>query len=97
MDNTSVGKPKLHTLPPNSIYPKNKIVLGVTDLQIILNKKDTKIPKNSTLKDLTSSLGLNPDGIVAEVNLNIIKKEKWKDFILKDSDLVEIITFMGGG
>ena len=66
-------------------------------MKIILNKKEKNIPKDTSLKDLISLLKLNPDGIVTEVNLGIIKKEKWENFILKDSDSVEIITFMGGG
>jgi len=97
MDNTSVGKLKLHTLPPNSIYPKNKIVLGVINLKINLNKKEKQLPENLSLNDLIFLLKLNPKGIVVEVNLNIINQKNWKNFILKDSDSVEIITFMGGG
>jgi len=66
-------------------------------LQIRLNKKEKRLAKNSSLDDLISLLKLNVQSIVIEVNLNIIKKENWKNFILKDSDSVEIITFMGGG
>ena len=66
-------------------------------MQIKLNKKEKKLPENSSLDDLISLLKLNVQSIVIEVNLNIIKKENWKNFILKDSDSVEIITFMGGG
>ena len=97
MDNTSVGKLKLHTLPPNSMYPKNKIVLGVANLKINLNKKEKRLPENLSLNDLISLLKLNSKGIVLEVNLDIIKQKNWKNFILKDGDSVEIITFMGGG
>jgi len=67
----------------------------VSKLEIKLNGKNKKIEKNSTLKDLLPTL--NPDTIVTEVNLEIIKKDKRKDFILKNGDCVEIITFMGGG
>ena len=66
-------------------------------MQIRLNKKEKRLAKNSSLDDLISLLKLNVQSIVIEVNLNIIKKENWKNFILKDSDSVEIITFMGGG
>ena len=97
MDNTSVGKLKLHTLPPNSIYPKIKLFLGVIHLKINLNKKEKQLPENSSLSDLISRLKLNSNGIVIEVNLNIIKQKDWKNFILKEGDSVEIITFMGGG
>lgn len=67
----------------------------MSKLEIKLNGKNKKIEKNSTLKDLLPTL--NPDTIVTEVNLEIIKKDKRKDFILKNGDCVEIITFMGGG
>jgi len=67
----------------------------VSKLEIKLNGKNKKIEKNSTLKDLLQTL--NPDTVVTEVNLEIIKKDKRKDFILKNGDCVEIITFMGGG
>ena len=67
----------------------------MSKLEVKLNGKNKKIEKNSTLKDLLPTL--NPDTIVTEVNLEIIKKDKRKDFILKNGDCVEIITFMGGG
>ncbi len=67
----------------------------MSKLEIKLNGKNKKIEKNSTLKDLLQTL--NPDTVVTEVNLEIIKKDKRKDFILKNGDCVEIITFMGGG
>ena len=69
----------------------------MSKLEVKLNGKNRKIEKNSTLKHLLQALDINPDTIVTEVNLEIIKKDKHKDFILKNGDCVEIITFMGGG
>ncbi|MFK5881729.1 MAG: sulfur carrier protein ThiS [Sulfurospirillum sp.] len=66
-------------------------------LKIMLNKKEKELSKNSSLKDLITILKLDPKGIVLEVNLEIVKRDTWEDFILKDGDNVEIITFMGGG
>ena len=66
-------------------------------MRIKLNNKNRDIEENSSISELLESLGLNPHSIVTEVNLNIIKKDKRKDYILKDGDNVEIITFMGGG
>ena len=74
-----------------------QIVLGVANLKINLNKKEKRLPENLSLNDLISLLKLNSKGIVLEVNLNIIKQKDWKNFILKEGDSVEIITFMGGG
>jgi len=75
----------------------HQIVLGVANLKINLNKKEKRLPENLSLNDLLSLLKLNSKGIVLEVNLDIINQENWKNFILKDGDSVEIITFMGGG
>jgi len=75
----------------------HQIVLGVANLKINLNKKEKRLPENLSLNDLISLLKLNSKGIVLEVNLDIIKQKNWKNFILKDGDSVEIITFMGGG
>ena len=65
-------------------------------MDIKLNDKHHSIKDSSTLQDLVQSLKLNPDGIVTEVNLQIIKKQKREEFALKNGDRVEIITFMGG-
>ena len=66
-------------------------------MSIRINNKDKKIKENSSIHDLLDFLNLKPNGLVLEVNLNIIKKDKYDEFILKDKDTVEIITFMGGG
>ena len=66
-------------------------------IKIKLNNKDKDIEENSSISTLLELLGLNPESNVTEVNLGIIKKDKRKDYILKNGDTVEIITFMGGG
>ena len=35
--------------------------------------------------------------IAAEVNLEIIDKEHYDSVMLKEGDIVEIVSFMGGG
>jgi len=66
-------------------------------IKIKLNNQDKDIEDNSSISALIKLLGLNPHSIVTEVNLNIIKKDKRENYILKDGDKVEIITFLGGG
>ncbi len=51
----------------------------------------------STLEQLVVQQELNPDSVVAEVNREIVKKENWADFCLKDEDRVELVRFVGGG
>ncbi len=66
-------------------------------MDIRLNNKPYKLKDNSTLDDLIQNLKLDPDTVVTEVNLQITKKQKRKETLLKNGDRVEIITFMGGG
>jgi len=66
-------------------------------ISIKLNSKDKQIEDGSSISDLLNFLDIKPEGIVVEVNLNIIRKEKYRDIVLKDGDCVEIITFLGGG
>ncbi len=66
-------------------------------MDIVLNNKPHSIEERSSLHDLLKNLKLNPDNVVTELNLKIIKKDKRKDTTLKKGDRVEIITFMGGG
>ncbi len=66
-------------------------------ISIKLNSKNKEIEKNTSISKLIILLNLKSNGIVMEVNLNIIKKEKFDKYLLKNGDVVEIITFMGGG
>jgi len=66
-------------------------------LDIKLNNKPYNLKYGLSLHDLIQILNLNPDGIVTEVNLQIVKKQDRDETVLKNGDKVEIITFMGGG
>ncbi len=96
MDNTSVGKRTLQT-SKERIYPNSFKTIGDLILDIRLNNKSHKLKDDSTLDDLIQTLKLDPNSVVTEVNLQIIKKQKRKETLLKNGDRVEIITFMGGG
>jgi len=51
----------------------------------------------TTLDEIITQKGFNPSGLVAEVNLKIIKRTEWKQKILKTDDKIELVTFVGGG
>jgi sulfur carrier protein len=50
-----------------------------------------------TLLELIAEKGYDPDAIVAEVNLALIKKEQWQQHVLQNGDRVELLSFVGGG
>ncbi|MFH0985497.1 MAG: sulfur carrier protein ThiS [Candidatus Omnitrophota bacterium] len=62
-----------------------------------LNGKQALIEKPLTLEALVAARGLSPDKIVVEHNFSIISKEDWPKIMLKNQDIVEIVSFVGGG
>jgi sulfur carrier protein len=62
-----------------------------------VNGEKYQFKSNQSLADLIGERGYNRDFIVAEVNLEIIPKQQYKEKILSDGDEVEILRFMGGG
>ena len=64
---------------------------------LTLNGKQQSIEKPLTLDALVAVKGLCPDKIVVEHNFSIISKADWPKIILKDQDMIEIISFVGGG
>jgi len=50
-----------------------------------------------TVKDLLEHLNLKTNKVVVEVNLKIIPREEYSDFLLNKGDKIEIISLVGGG
>ncbi|MDD5060053.1 MAG: sulfur carrier protein ThiS [Candidatus Omnitrophica bacterium] len=65
-------------------------------MRININGKSEEI-KKSTLGEIIAEKGLCQDNLVLEHNKRIIPKEEWQDIILKENDVVEIVSFVGGG
>ena len=66
-------------------------------MKITINGKSEKIKIKSTLEEIVSKKGLCANNLVLEHNANIVPKEKWKHIILTENDIIEIVSFVGGG
>ncbi len=64
---------------------------------MIINGKEFKIKENSNISEILTYLKLNKNYVVVEVNFNIIPKEKYDSFLLKENDSIEVLSFVGGG
>ncbi|OGX14293.1 MAG: thiamine biosynthesis protein ThiS [Omnitrophica bacterium RIFOXYB12_FULL_50_7] len=64
---------------------------------LTLNGKQELIDRPLSLDALVAAKGLCHDKIVVEHNFSIISKEDWAKIMLKDQDMIEIISFVGGG
>lgn len=66
-------------------------------MQLKINGKIEQHSRPLSLSGLLDQLGINPETVAVEVNLDIITRDKRSDFVLKDGDEVEIVKFVGGG
>lgn len=66
-------------------------------MQIKLNGEIEELSKEITLLELISKKGLDPQKIVIEHNLKIIKKKDLDQVNINENDTIEIVSFLGGG
>ncbi|MEJ5227900.1 sulfur carrier protein ThiS [Thermodesulfovibrio sp.] len=50
-----------------------------------------------TLMELLEELSINPQRVAVEVNLEIVRKDRFSEYKLKEGDSIEIVNFVGGG
>ncbi|MCS7177646.1 MAG: sulfur carrier protein ThiS [Candidatus Kapabacteria bacterium] len=53
--------------------------------------------KSNTVMELLKELEINPERVVVEVNLEIVKRNRFTEYKIKEGDLIEIVNFVGGG
>ena len=66
-------------------------------MKITLNGESVTLQEGSSVSELLTQYQLDPSVTIAEINLNIVPKEKMTSTFLKEGDVVELIRFMGGG
>lgn len=66
-------------------------------ITIIINGENKKIEHNSTLEEIITSLKIEDKVMAAAINMEIVKKENWSNFVPKQNDKLELLQFVGGG
>ena len=70
-------------------------------MEIILNGKKHLLEKELSVKELLTSLenewNIDLKGAVVLVNDDIIKKDSWEEFQMKENAEVEVLSFVSGG
>ena len=66
-------------------------------MKLFLNGKAVEMHDDLTIAGLLKVKGLNPEIVIIEHNLELIKRENWADVLLKENDRLEILSFVGGG
>jgi len=66
-------------------------------MQIRLNGKAREVADGITIGRLLDELTLRPLRVAVQVNMDIVKRERFGEVALQPGDEVEILTFMSGG
>jgi len=63
----------------------------------MVNGKKLEVTDGATITALLEELNINPLRVAVQLNLEIIKRERYDKTTLRADDKLEIITFMAGG
>ena len=66
-------------------------------MKITVNGEDREYQDNISLQQLITKLNIEDKVMAAAVNMEIVKKDNWSSYRLKDNDRVELLHFVGGG
>jgi sulfur carrier protein len=96
------GLPTPFPTPAKSFY--NVFIINITietdrgkRMIIMVNGKQEEISGATSLVDFLDAKGIPADGVVIELNQDILEKSVLKDIQLKENDQLEILRFVGGG
>jgi len=65
--------------------------------KIIVNGESQEVSEGTSIALLAKELGINLDRAAFELNREILDKAVIGEKILRDGDVLEIVTFVGGG
>ncbi len=66
-------------------------------MNLIVNGEEKQFEENSTLQTIITSLKIEDKVMAAAVNMEIVKKDEWNTYIVKEDDKLELLQFVGGG
>lgn len=66
-------------------------------MNLIVNGETKEFTENSTLQTIISELQVEDKVMAAAVNMEIVKKDQWNNYIVKHDDKLELLQFVGGG
>jgi len=62
-----------------------------------INGEQRDFPDGLTVAALVAQLGMKPDRVAVELNLEIVSRTQWETTTLKNGDRLEVVHFVGGG
>ena len=66
-------------------------------MELMINGEPRRVDDGVTAAQLLAQLSVQPERVVVEVNLAVVKRAQLPSVVLKDGDQVEIVRLVGGG
>jgi sulfur carrier protein len=66
-------------------------------IRVRLNGKDREIGPGLTVRTLLESLEIHPGMVVVELNHEILGRDSYDAFDVREGDTIELVHFVGGG
>lgn len=66
-------------------------------MKVTMNGEERDVAEGVTVSELLASLGINPQLVAVEVNLDILRRGQYPETVLRPGDTVEIVHMVGGG
>ncbi len=66
-------------------------------IEIQLNGQIHKFETNLSIEQLLNKLSINKKKVAVELNKSVVPKQKYSSIKIANQDVVEIVTFIGGG
>ena len=65
-------------------------------MTVQVNGEPRSLPDGASVTDLLADLKLTPDKVAVELNRRLLRTDRYGE-PLKEEDVVEVVTFVGGG
>ncbi len=66
-------------------------------MNVIINGEDKSFENDMSLLAIIQDLKIEDKVMAAAVNMEIVKKDQWDEFIPNENDKIELLQFVGGG
>ena len=66
-------------------------------LAIRVNGEPRRVPAGATIAKMLEELGINPQRVAVERNLEVVPRSSLGEVQVEDGDTFEVVHFVGGG
>jgi sulfur carrier protein len=66
-------------------------------MKIVVNGEEKEVREGITVAELLKELGILEKTMATAIDMQVVKKQEWDKRVIKKSEKVEFLHFVGGG